>query len=76
MQEGADSVCDMAPVTPAEQPRCSVRTATLMRAEGQEGGSSCSVRWGAQVEEGDARGLQRAGCCALRNEQDLEQHMD
>ena len=76
MQEGAGSVCDVAPVTLAEQPRCSVRTATSMRAEGQEGGLNCSMWWGVQVEERDAGGLQRAGCCALRNEQDLDQHMD
>lgn len=76
MQEGTGSVCDVTPVTLAEQLRCSVRTATSMRTKGQEGGLSCSMWWGAQVEEGCAGELQRAGCCALRNEQDLDQHMD
>lgn len=76
VQEGTGSVCDVAAVTPAEQPRCLVRIAILMRAEGQEGGLSCSMQWGVQVEERDAGTLQRAGCHALRNEQDLDQHMD
>lgn len=76
MQEGTGSVCDVAAVTPAEQPGCSVRIATLMRAEGQEGGFCCSMRWGVQVEERDAGTLQRAGCHALRIEQDLDQPMD
>jgi len=76
MQEGSGSVRDVARVTLAEQPRGLARRTALVRAEGQGGRLSCSVRWGAQVEEQDAGGLPRAGCRALRNEQDLDQCMD